>query len=75
MIYVGPFTVSQKIVKDTVKGTQYEITAGDPEGNKFKIIFDFSNFSEFKKYSVGDEIDPGSFEWQSTLEKPEDGNK
>lgn len=67
MIYVGPFIVSSKTVKDTAKGATYELTAEDNDGNKLKLKFRFENFSDFEAYSVGDSIDPKPFTWQSVI--------
>lgn len=67
MIYVGPLIVSSKSIKETVKGSVYELTADDQDGNKLKLRFRAENYSTFKAYSIGDAIDPKAITWQSVV--------
>lgn len=67
MIYIGPLIVSSKTIKDTVKGSVYELTAEDHDGNKLKLKFRAENFSQFKAFSIGDPIDPKTITWQSVV--------
>ena len=73
MIYIGALIVSQKVVKDTAKGTKYNLTAEDTEGNKLTLKFTFENFTDFKALAVGDVLDPKKIEWQGQIEGSKEG--